>query len=355
MEEAFELAERALNAAEVPVGCAFIYKNEVIASGKNEVNASGDATQHAEIVAIKRLERWCEENGQSLEIILPETILHVTVEPCIMCAAALRFSLPAHPKCIIYYSQNERFGGCGSVMNIHTDEAIRPPLTCKSGGSPNRSIELLKKFFNQENLNAPEEKRIKKGQREQDTGVPQKPTRKMITICPLLHYALRSNALECIRVLMQCGALAFQPSYVIEWTVARDGDSKIEIIEKQTIAWLAELILENVIEYSAKVLNQFKQSNVDFTKPLETRVQRINLKNPIPTKTIQYDDVWHCIEKIIEKLCPLEDLNNRKKIMKKLRSGFAMDTLENIIKKRKIEEPKKPTEGEPEKLQDKDV
>lgn len=52
-------------------------------------------------------------------------------------------------------------------MNIHTDEAIRPPLTCKSGGSPDRSIELLKKFFNQENLNAPEEKRIKKGPREQ--------------------------------------------------------------------------------------------------------------------------------------------------------------------------------------------
>lgn len=98
MEEAFELAERALNAAEVPVGCAFIYRNEVIASGRNEVNASGDATQHAEIVAIKRLEQWCEENGKSLEIILPETILHVTVEPCIMCAAALRFSLPAHPK-----------------------------------------------------------------------------------------------------------------------------------------------------------------------------------------------------------------------------------------------------------------
>ncbi|VDL30140.1 unnamed protein product [Hymenolepis diminuta] len=189
----------------------------------------------------------------------------------------------------------------------------------------------------------------------QETGVPQKPTRKMITICPLLHYALRSNALECIRVLIQRGASAFQPSYVIEWAVTRGGDSKIEIVEKQTIAWLAELILENVIEYSAKVLNHFKQSNVDFTKPLETRVQRINLKNPIPTKTIQYDDVWHCIEKIIEKICPQEDLNNRKRIMKKLRSGFAMDTLENIIKKRKIEEPKKPTEGEPEKLQDKDV
>nr|CDS34108.1 tRNA specific adenosine deaminase 2 [Hymenolepis microstoma] len=167
MEKAFELAEEALNAAEVPVGCVFIYNNEVIASGRNEVNATGDATQHAEIVAIRKLSQWCEENGQRLEAVLPETTLHVTVEPCIMCAAALRFSLPAQPKCIIYYSQNERFGGCGSVMNIHTDESIQPPLICKSGGSPERSIGLLKKFFNQENLNAPMEKRIKKDQREQ--------------------------------------------------------------------------------------------------------------------------------------------------------------------------------------------
>lgn len=37
MEKAFELAEEALKAAEVPVGCAFLYKGEVVASGRNEV------------------------------------------------------------------------------------------------------------------------------------------------------------------------------------------------------------------------------------------------------------------------------------------------------------------------------
>nr|CDS34107.1 expressed conserved protein [Hymenolepis microstoma] len=186
----------------------------------------------------------------------------------------------------------------------------------------------------------------------QETGLPQKPKRKIITICPLLYYALRNNALECIRTLMQRGASAFQPSYVIEWTVTRVGDSKIEIVEKKTIAWLAELFLSNDIEYSAKVLAHFKKSNVDFVKPLETRVQKLNLKNPSSTKKIIYNDVWHCIEKTIEKICPLEDLTNRKGIIKKLRSSFAMDTLEDIIKKRNIVEKKKVVKEEPEKVQE---
>lgn len=37
MEKAFELAEEALKATEVPVGCVFLYKGEIIAYGRNEV------------------------------------------------------------------------------------------------------------------------------------------------------------------------------------------------------------------------------------------------------------------------------------------------------------------------------
>lgn len=38
MEAAFELAEEALAAYEVPVGCAFVYNGEIVACGRNEVN-----------------------------------------------------------------------------------------------------------------------------------------------------------------------------------------------------------------------------------------------------------------------------------------------------------------------------
>nr|CDS15483.1 tRNA specific adenosine deaminase 2 [Echinococcus granulosus] len=160
MDRAFELAEEALNDGEVPVGCAFVYDGQVIACGRNETNVCGDATQHAEIVAIKRLEQWCAKNDLSLESVLPKAVLYVTVEPCIMCTAALRFGLPVQPK------WNDRFGGCGSVMNVSTDDSLRSPLSCKFNGQSDRSINLLKRFFEQENWNAPEEKRCKKTSRD---------------------------------------------------------------------------------------------------------------------------------------------------------------------------------------------
>jgi len=47
---------------------------------------------------------------------LADTTLYVTVEPCIMCAAALR---QMGIKRVFYGCANERFGGCGSVLGVN--------------------------------------------------------------------------------------------------------------------------------------------------------------------------------------------------------------------------------------------
>ncbi len=39
MDAAFTLAQEAFDAAEVPIGCVFVYNNRVIASGRNEVTS----------------------------------------------------------------------------------------------------------------------------------------------------------------------------------------------------------------------------------------------------------------------------------------------------------------------------
>ncbi|OON23880.1 cytidine and deoxycytidylate deaminase zinc-binding region [Opisthorchis viverrini] len=163
MEVAFELAMEALDAGEVPVGCVFIRDGTIIAKGRNEVNATKCAIEHAEMVAIRRLEQWCIQHQLSLADTLRDSELYVTVEPCIMCASALRFCLPAHPKRIIYGAKNERFGGCGSVFSIHdSDSATTPPLICVSGIQEDRAVSLLKQFYTQENPNAPPELRKSK-------------------------------------------------------------------------------------------------------------------------------------------------------------------------------------------------
>ncbi|XP_014389382.1 PREDICTED: tRNA-specific adenosine deaminase 2 isoform X1 [Myotis brandtii] len=90
MEEAMQMAKEALENIEVPVGCLMVYNNEVVGKGRNEVNQTKNATRHAEMVAIDQALDWCRGSGRSPSAVFERTVLYVTVEPCIMCAAALR-------------------------------------------------------------------------------------------------------------------------------------------------------------------------------------------------------------------------------------------------------------------------
>lgn len=47
-----------------------------------------------------------------------ETTLYVTIEPCIMCASALR---QVGIKRVVFGAGNERFGGNGSVLPVHLE------------------------------------------------------------------------------------------------------------------------------------------------------------------------------------------------------------------------------------------
>ena len=53
MSIAFQQSEEALNSGEVPIGCCFVSEEGlVIATARNEVNLTKNATRHAEMVAI---------------------------------------------------------------------------------------------------------------------------------------------------------------------------------------------------------------------------------------------------------------------------------------------------------------
>ncbi|XP_028913769.1 tRNA-specific adenosine deaminase 2 isoform X2 [Ornithorhynchus anatinus] len=119
MERATHMAQEALENGEVPVGCLMVYNNKIVGMGRNEVNETKNATRHAEMVAIDQVLNWCLRRGKNPTEVFQRTVLYVTVEPCIMCAAALRIMrIPL----VVYGCQNERFGGCGSVLNISSDD-----------------------------------------------------------------------------------------------------------------------------------------------------------------------------------------------------------------------------------------
>jgi len=69
-------------------------------------------TRHAELEAIDMILKTHPPE------ILKECTLYVTVEPCIMCAAALRLM---EIKKVYFGCNNERFGGCGSIYHLHDE------------------------------------------------------------------------------------------------------------------------------------------------------------------------------------------------------------------------------------------
>jgi len=79
------------------------------------------ATRHAELEAIDDILSNPSLTPQDATVsgypyLLKDTILYVTVEPCIMCASALR---QLGIREVYYGCENGKFGGCGSVLGVN--------------------------------------------------------------------------------------------------------------------------------------------------------------------------------------------------------------------------------------------
>ncbi|XP_061602676.1 tRNA-specific adenosine deaminase 2 [Cololabis saira] len=157
MSKAFEMGHDALQNGEVPVGCLMVYDGAVVGKGRNEVNETKNATRHAEMVALDQVMDWCRRGDRDLRSVCRRVALYVTVEPCVMCAAALRLlQIPL----VVYGCSNERFGGCGSVLDVSSADLPQTgtPFKCVSGHRGDEAVEMLKTFYRQENPNAPKPK-----------------------------------------------------------------------------------------------------------------------------------------------------------------------------------------------------
>ena len=86
MSEAIEQARAASAAGEVPVGCVIVRGSEVLARAGNRTLRDRDPTAHAELLAIRQAAAALGSER------LVDCDLHVTLEPCAMCAAALSFA-----------------------------------------------------------------------------------------------------------------------------------------------------------------------------------------------------------------------------------------------------------------------
>ncbi|MHA1559583.1 MAG: nucleoside deaminase [Alphaproteobacteria bacterium] len=138
MDLALAEATAAAERNEVPVGAVIICRGDVVAAAGNRTIELRDPTAHAEILAIR------EAAGSIGSERLTDCDLHVSLEPCAMCAAAISFARIRR----VYFGAADPKGGAvengvrffGSPNCHHRPEVY-------GGISENESASLLRTFF----------------------------------------------------------------------------------------------------------------------------------------------------------------------------------------------------------------
>ena len=138
MKRALDLARRAEEANEVPVGAVIVKDNQLIAEGWNQPITSHDATSHAEIMAMR-------EAGKKLNNYrLIDTTMYVTLEPCSMCVGAM---IHARVSKVVYGAAEPRTGALGGAFNLLEANQHNHIFDVVSGVLAAESKTLLQDFF----------------------------------------------------------------------------------------------------------------------------------------------------------------------------------------------------------------
>ncbi|MBK6545418.1 MAG: nucleoside deaminase [Saprospiraceae bacterium] len=133
MKKAFEEANKASLAGEIPIGAILVYGNQILAKAHNQTELLLDVTAHAEILAITA-------GSQNLNSkYLKNCTLYVTLEPCPMCAAALRWAQLSR---LVYAAEDEKMG-----YLRFGNELLHPRTKVEFGLMRTESSQLLKSFF----------------------------------------------------------------------------------------------------------------------------------------------------------------------------------------------------------------
>jgi tRNA(adenine34) deaminase len=139
MHRALELAQRAADAGDVPVGALVAGPDgAVLGEGWNLREAQGDPTAHAEVVAVReaagRLGTWRLEG----------CTLVVTMEPCPMCAGAVVLSRIER---VVLGGWDPKLGACGSVWDVVRDRRATHRAEVVGGVLEEECGAVVRRFF----------------------------------------------------------------------------------------------------------------------------------------------------------------------------------------------------------------
>ena len=120
MDMAIEEAKKAFEEDEVPVGCVIVKNNQILALTHNRKEQMNSATKHAEILAIEeassKLNNWRLDGCD----------VYITLEPCPMCASALKQARVSHIFCGLSYSDFRNYEIVLKILESDKNNASVP-------------------------------------------------------------------------------------------------------------------------------------------------------------------------------------------------------------------------------------
>lgn len=133
MKKAIQEAEIAFAEGEVPVGAVIVCNNAVIAKAHNQVEKLNDITAHAEILAITAASNYLGSK------FLEDCTLYVTLEPCTMCAGAIKWARLGR---VVYGASDDKAG-----FMKYGKAFLHPSTKLEYGVCHESCSDLLKSFF----------------------------------------------------------------------------------------------------------------------------------------------------------------------------------------------------------------
>ncbi len=138
MREALELARKAYDMGEIPVGAVIVIDDKIIARAHNEKELRNDATAHAEMLALQQAAEYLGSWR------LTGATMYATLEPCSMCAGAM---VNARLGRLVFAARDTKAGAAGSILDIVRAPCLNHQVQVKEGVLQEESTELLSTFF----------------------------------------------------------------------------------------------------------------------------------------------------------------------------------------------------------------
>jgi len=132
-------ARRASERGEVPVGAVIVKDDQVVSTGGNAPIGLHDPSAHAEILALRAA-------GIALQNYrLDDTVLYVTLEPCLMCAAAI---VHARVRRVVFGAFDPKAGAAGGMIDAFSLKGLNHRVDVFGGVLDHECAALLSGFFN---------------------------------------------------------------------------------------------------------------------------------------------------------------------------------------------------------------